>query len=322
MKQLSLWRAAFRVLLVSVLSTTAFAAEREPIDETRQVSSNEKITIEVMRGQVRVRANDANVFSVSGVLDELAEGFELESDNGFTSFIVNMPRRTRFSGNNDSEGSDLEIAVPTGSTIEVKTVNGSLDVSGVRGGSVLSSVNGEIAARMLGDFAEISTVNGAIDSSDNSGRVELSTINGTIDDQGSSGRVSYSAINGRINADSSADEVELSIVNGRVNANLQGSRVVKLSGVNGPIEIDLEDSISPRISGSTVSGSITVHLDEDINAKFSLRSNVGGAIRNGITDDEATRASYGPARSLEFTTGSGVGSVELTSVSGRLEVDN
>ncbi len=323
MKVLLNYGMAITIGLLLLANPIARAADsRVAVDEVRQVSANERVTIEVMSGDVTIRAGTDNTFTVTGLLDEQAEGFSLTSANGFTRFEVEMPRATRFSGfRNGRNGSDLEFVIPVNSTVEFSGVNASVDISGIQGGAIVNTVNGPVRARQLATHVELKTVNGAIDSSGLSGRIEITTVNGSIDDTGSTGRARYQAVNGHINVDSAADEVSLSVVNGRVTARLQQAGIVELNSVNGPMDLTLLGSLTPRITGNSVSGNMTLNLDSSINARFSVRNNVGGSITNRLTSDEVVRATHGPARRLEFTTADGEGTVDLTTLNGRVELN-
>lgn len=320
MKTIKAIRVGAAILMIAAGQQLLAADAPARIDETRQVSANERIEIEVMRGQVTIVTGTDNTFRVRGVLDELAEGYELRSENGFTNFEVLMPRNIRNSAMRQAQESDLEIVVPVNSSVSYVGVNADVSIEGVAGGSRIRTVNGGINASGLSEFVELNTVNGEIHSRNNSGRLEFTTVNGEISDTGSSGRASYDAVNGDMDISSAAGEVRVTVVNGTVRAQLQGASELRMQSVNGDIDVILTDSPSPRVSGQTVSGEITLSLDADANARFSLQSNAGGRIINGISDDEVSRARFGPARSLMFSTGQGSGLVEMTSVSGRLEI--
>ncbi|MDP2283141.1 MAG: hypothetical protein Q8L06_03310 [Pseudohongiella sp.] len=306
------------VMLMLLAQDVLAAQDQQAINETRQVSANEKITIEAMRGEVRIRAGADNTFVVKGLLDELAEGFELESANGFTRFVVLMPRSVR--GWRNEDGNDLEFIVPANSDVEFSGVNAEVQIADILGGTKVTTVNGDIVAANLGGVIELKTVNGPIRSSNVRGRVSLQTVNGEISDSRSAGRLNASTVNGSMEIDSAAEEVRISMVNGEVDATLNGAQLLEFDGINGQLAIHVLNSMSPRIKGSSVSGQIELRLDRDIDARFNLRTSVGSRIDNGISNDQAVRPQYGPGRSLQFTTGQGNGSVELTTVSGAIEV--
>jgi len=297
----------------------AYAQDRQSIDEGRQVRPNERISLNVLRGEVAIHPGEDNLLRIQGRLDRQAEGFELDSANGFTQFTVVMPRRLR--GGSRGDGSELVITVPEGSEIEFRGVDVDVDIRGVRGGAKVTTVNGEIVASDLGEYVQLQTVNGRINSENNRGRIEIENVNADLRDRGSQGRISLKTINGKIAVENRAEEISFSVVNGEVDANLEGTRSVEFSTVNGTVDVRLRDSERPRVRGSSVSGSIRLELDPDVDARFDVQSNVGRRIENRLTDDEAERARFGPGASLRFMTGSGAGSVDISTVSGGIRID-
>lgn len=308
-------------LVLLAASQLAWADAREAVDESRAVTANEKIYLEVMSGEISIKAVDSNQFKIVGKLDEKATGYTLDSKDGFTRFEMTMPRQVNYRGSEKSNAADLRVEVPIGSTVEFKGVNSDVSLSGITGGSKISTVNGKIAATKLENLVQLSTVNGEIGSKDNSGQIELSSVNGEIVDVGSSGRLNYSVVNGSIEARTSAEEISVSTVNGDAKLKMTSTKRLKLSTVNGEIDAELADSASPRISGSSVSGDIELKLDTNVSARFDIKASAGGSIDNKLSNDKATKAKYGPARSLQFTLGGGDGSVELSTVSGDVELD-
>ncbi|MEO3678718.1 DUF4097 family beta strand repeat-containing protein [Rheinheimera sp. FR7-31] len=308
-------------LVLLAVSQLAIADPRTAVNERVSVSANEKIYIEVMSGEITIKAVDSNSFSVSGKLDEKATGYEFDSKDGFTRFEMTMPRQVNYNWNDKSNAAQLSFEVPVGASVEFKGVNGNVSVSGIHGSSQIGTVNGEITATDLRNSVKLSTVNGEIKLSSGSGRIELSSVNGEIEDNGSSGRISYEVVNGEINASSNAEEVSVSTVNGDADIKLSGTTQLKLSTVNGEIDVTLRDSSAPRISGSSVSGDIELTLDSNISARFDVKASAGGSIDNTLSSDKASKAKYGPSRSLQFTLGSGDGSVELTTVSGDVKLE-
>jgi DUF4097 and DUF4098 domain-containing protein YvlB len=311
-----MWASSLFSLLLLGASQLALAAERETVDESRNVSANEKIYIEVMSGEITIKAISGNTFSVKGQLDAKATGFQLDSEDGFTRFEMLMPRQVNYNWKDKGNTAELTFEVPKGSSVEFKGVNGNVEVSGIHGSSQISTVNGDIDAKDLHNDVALNTVNGEIKLKGGKGKVALSSVNGAIFDEGSSGRLSYDVVNGKINARSSAEEINTSTVNGDAELNLTGTKQLKLSTVNGEISAKLTDSASPRISGSSVSGDITLKLDSNINARVDIQASAGGDIENKLSSDKPTKAKYGPARSLRFTLGSGDGDIDLSTVSG------
>lgn len=315
------WVLSISSLLLLGLSQLAMADTRQVVNESRAVAANEKIYLEVMSGEVTIKAGTDNQFTVSGKLDEKATGFTLDSKDGFTRFEMTMPRQVNYNWKDKANTAELTFEVPAGADVEFKGVNGNVTVSGISGGSQISTVNGRVSGQNLANQVQLQTVNGDIISKDNSGRVELGSVNGEISDTGSSGRLDYNVVNGKITARSSAEEVSLSTVNGRATLVLTGTSRVKLSTVNGEVDATLSQSASPRISGSSVSGDLHLKLDSNINARVDITASAGGDIDNKLSSDKASKAKYGPASSLRFSLGSGDGSIDLSTVSGDILLD-
>ncbi len=314
------WAAGLSALLLAAVSLNVLADVREKVNESHNITANEKIYIEVMSGEITIKAVNAGKFSVSGKLDEKATGYLLDTKGGFTRFEMTMPRQVNYNWKDKAKAAELIFEVPVGSALEFKGVNGNVTVMGVKGSSQIGTVNGNIVAFALHNEVKLSTVNGEIKLKDASGKVELSSVNGKIDDEGSSGRLSYDVVNGKIKARSKADEISVSTVNGDAELDLNGTTQLKLSTVNGEIEAKLRGAASPRISGSSVSGDIELKLESSISARVDIKASAGGSISNKLSSDKASKAKYGPARSLQFTLGSGEGSIELSTVSGDVEL--
>lgn len=308
-------------LAIALVQLPAFAAGKT-INAEREVSANEKIDIEVQSGAVNIVGTSAAKFIVTGELDEQAKGFELESAGGSTRFVVKMPRSTSYWGDNDkTEGSQLDIQVPVGAVLRFTGVNTEVVVKGVAGGTRLKTVNGNVTAQDLKEDIALETVNGDITSANNHGRLQLTTVNGSIRDQGSQGRrLNVESVNGEIRLDSRAEEVNFSVVNGEGELTLTGTSRLELSSVNGEVSAVLKESKTPKINGSSVSGSTRLTLDKDINARFELEASAGGSISNSLTNDKAEKAKFGPSSDLNFTTGSGDGEVEISTVSGDIDI--
>ncbi|HBS41051.1 MAG TPA: hypothetical protein DEA26_00120 [Oceanospirillales bacterium] len=308
------------LLLAALLAPASAWAEKQSINVTRTVSADESVEIEVMRGDVIIVGVKNKVFHVEGQLDEKAEGFELESSGGHTVFRVKMPRRVSSGWGSSDEGSQLSIEVPEGAHVEFEGVNANVRVTGIEGGTEITTVNGGIEARKLAGPVSLETVNGRIDSRSNKGYLTLSTVNGRIIDESDADSLEMESVNGSVSSRSTSREIEVSTVNGRAQLTLDGTERLEFSTVNGEIEVLLSGSKSPYIEGSSVSGSIGLTLPDITNARVSIEASAGGSIDNGLTDDPVMKAKYGPMRNLEFIMGDGKGRIDLQTVSGDLSV--
>ena len=301
--------------IILLMSSVSMAAE--VINESRDVSANERIYIKNMRGNVEIIAHDQLTFEVRGELDAAAEGFTLDSDDGFTSFEVLMPQQV--SSNRNQAGSTLTIRVPVQADVRFEGVNANVRARGIEGGTRINTVNGAVHATNLSHQVSLKTVNGNIRSEDNSGRIEIGTVNGGIEDTNSSGRVAYQTINGKIEVQSQAEEVSVSTVSGGVRLDLPEADDITVNSVSGAAELTLGAS-SPRLQAQSVSGRLTFNMSASADARFSVDTSAGGKIDNQLSDDQAERGRYGPAQGLRFSLGEGQGRVDVRSVSGTIEL--
>ena len=128
------------------------------------------------------------------------------------------------------------------------------------------------------------------------GKIDL--VNGKLDIDGVKGEVNGSSVNGSVSGRGLTGDVDLSTVNGSVSSELidMGSaRHVKLSSVNGHVEIAMPKDANAHLTANTVSGNIS--------SDFPL------TIHKGWVGSD-----------LDTTMGSGTTRVELSNVNGSIKI--
>ncbi len=127
---------------------------------------------------------------------------------------------------------------------------------------------------------------------------KIDLVNGKLDIDGVKGEVRGNSVNGNVTARGLTGDVELSTVNGGVSSelvDLGSAHHVKLSSVNGHVEIAMPKDANAHLSASTVSG----HISSD----FEL------PIHKGWVGSD-----------LDTTLGSGATRVELSNVNGSIKI--
>lgn len=111
---------------------------------------------------------------------------------------------------------------------------------------------------------------------------EIKLINGALDITGASGEVHASCVNGRLEARNLSGRADLSTVNGHMEAKfdqLPGSSI-RLSSVNGSLDLTIPSDSRAEIEASTVSGGIEndfgLHVDRHI-----VGHNLSGELGSG-----------------------------------------
>lgn len=127
---------------------------------------------------------------------------------------------------------------------------------------------------------------------------KIDLVNGKLDIDGVKGEIRGASVNGSITAHGLSSDADLSTVNGSVSGELldiANAHHVKLSSVNGHVEISMPKDANAHLSANTVSG----HISSD----FSL------PIRKGWVGSD-----------LDTTLGSGATRIELSNVNGSINI--
>ncbi len=314
------------ILSITVAGNVALAAE--PIDETRAMDAAGIVDIEILNGRVTLTGWDRSEFHVGGELGEDVEGFDLRDTGGNIRFEEEREDRNRNGcwwrgcGGEDYDGSTLEIQIPRASVLRFEGTNLDIDVSGLTTNTEIEIINGEIVATDLQGIIKLETVNGSIDTTDLNGRIALETVNGRIDDVNSQGsRIEYNAVNGSIRANTRAPRISAENVNGDIDLDLGAIDELELSTVGGQLEISTELNPQAQIDISSVGGTIELILPASTSARFTINTQVGGDISNELSDDEPERSNrYVPSRELNFVLNNGNGGVDISTVTGDIEL--
>jgi DUF4097 and DUF4098 domain-containing protein YvlB len=309
------------IIKICAIAFTALSLQTvagEKVDKTLSVDEETNISVENLRGKVKILGWDKNEVSVSGEIDEKAERFVFEKDGGFIKVKVVMPHHMNSSWH--EEGSNLVIHMPRKLRLDFSGVSTDVSVEDLTKSTEIKSVSGNIYVDSLSDLIEISSVSGDIRSENLSGKINLTSVSGDIDDKKSQGRIILKAVSGHLKTRTEASEVFVNTVSGEIDMILNDVDELIISTVSGDVDGELSLNNSGRIKMSSVSGDIDLGFTNDVEASFRMRSNAGGDLVNKITSDKAKHAKYGPSSKLYFETGNGKASVKASTVSGRLKV--
>ena len=145
-----------------------------------------------------------------------------------------------------NRGAAIEIQVPEGSTLDLRTTNGKIGAVGLVGDTVAH------------------TSNGAIQVQGSRGSLDLETSNGTITTEGGVGKISAKSSNGAIDIGSSNGVVDAHTSNGRINYRgklVAGDHVLSTS--NGNVSVSLPADAAFKLQARTSSGRIISDFTSD-----------------------------------------------------------
>ena len=303
------------------LSCTVLADEK--INRSMVVSESPYIQIEHVNGFAKVIAWDKSEIKVTGTLGDRTERFIFKNNHNDVIIKVKVKRNNNGWGNwGSDDGDDLEIFVPRQSKVYYNAVNADVEIEHVRGGARVETVNGTIDVKELAGRIRLESVNGRITADGLEGDVRINTVNGNIESRSSKGNEdAYDSVNGDIEVFSGSGDITVETVNGDIALELGKVSQLSVETVNGSIEARLELENNGEIDVSSVGGSIRVYLQSDVSARFDIEGHVGGKITNNLSDDKMQKAKRGPNRWLKFSLNGGSAKVNVSTVSGRIRLD-
>lgn len=305
---------------LSMLSLTALAGEK--VDETIKADKDGYVQIEHLGGYASIKGWDKNEVRVVGELGERTTKFIFERDGNEVLIKVKVKKSRGSWTWGDEDGDNLEIFVPKASHVNYTSTNANVEVYDVSGSSDIDTVNGNIEVSDLAGRLRIEAVNGNINAKNLEGDIKIETVNGDIKDRDSqASEAQYDSVNGDIDVKVGSLEVKAETVNGDIDLQLGKVEQLNLNTVNGSIEARLDLARQGDVRASSVGGDVNLYFNQDVSARFDLQGHAGGRIINKLTDDKPSKAKYGPSRWLEFSHNGGNGRVNVSTVSGRIKID-
>ena len=135
---------------------------------------------------------------------------------------------------------DYILYVPASARLDVRTVNGAIDVQGVARELHARTVNGKVTAIAVASGVDMETVNGSIDARlelDGDGDVHLSAVNGSVTAElpaSVDGDVQLSTVNGSARSDFALEGEGRKSRHGMLGS---GGRDIQLKAVNGSVTL-------------------------------------------------------------------------------------
>jgi DUF4097 and DUF4098 domain-containing protein YvlB len=269
----SAWRfTAAALLLTATLAAPAAAQDRErdrDRDSKRDnaftwsgtIPSGRRVMIKNITGSIEVQRSTNGRVEVSAekrwrrgnpedvrieqkkIGDDVLVCALFSEDSRCDESGIHTDRRTKWNDRNDVSVR-FTVRVPDGVRVDLSTVNGGVEVTGVNNEVDAHTVNGSITARSAGGPVRAKTVNGSI-------TVSMGSL-GSADD------LDYETVNGAITIELPSNfgaQLELSTVNGRVSTDFP----ITISGTLSPRRVrGTVGNGATRLRASTVNGSVTL----------------------------------------------------------------
>lgn len=283
------------VAAATLLGGSAAVAQQE-VNHRAATSPTGTVEITNTAGSVRVIGWNRNEVRVTGTLGRGTDRLQFGPEADRMVVRVVLPRRQ-----SNVQGSDLEVRVPVGKTVNLRTVSAEATVQNVQGVVDVRTVSGEVEVSGRPREVMASSKSGSVEIDVASERVQAESVSGNVEVSGRvRDRVHVATVSGGVSISASTPEVRAKSVSGSVEIGAVGG-MTTASTVSGSI-----DASGRRLQGSfeTVSGDIEVtgSLDPRGTTRFSSHSG-----------DIDLRIPSGTPAEIEVTTYSGEVETDLNS---------
>lgn len=287
---------------LAALAMSAPAFAQTPIDETRPLAADGRVSIENLKGRVQVRTWDRAEVRVTGSLGEGVEKLEIDDGGATLSIVVRYPETSGWRSRDQTGPTMLEVMLPRTASVDVEAVSADIDTAGTGGMQLeLASVSGDVLVRASKSRqVRLESVSGDVDAELESRDVAAESVSGDVRVVGRiGGRVGISAVSG-----------DLLLSSGTVDR-------LSVETVSGSAKLDTALAAGGRIDAESVSGDIDLTVPAATSARLRVES-FSGTIRSPVGKVETEE--FGPGSHLDARMGAGDGDVSLESFSGNVRI--
>lgn len=299
----------FTGILIGALGLAALVQQT---DTLVQADGATRLHLQVQRGEVVVRTWDRDAVQVHA---SHAPGRTVQvGRTGRTLTIGTEVQRGRGlgmppggpPGGPPSSPMNLELTVPRGFDLDLEGMALAVDIQG-SGGSV-----------------EVTTVQGSIQVGGGRGSISLESVAGEITVDGAMGTIKVNAVAGGLTISNSSGDISAESVSGSITLSNITSRQVEVGTVSGPLRYEGSIEDGGRYTFGTHAGEVWLYLPADMNARVDAVT-LAGDIRADFpgAPDTTTRAQGIPGlreKRLAFETGTGSARISVETFAGTLNI--
>ena len=284
------------VLLLAVLLAATPLPAQEKIDRRIAIASDASIRIWNLAGITRIVGWDRDSIAVTGTVPQGA--FYMGGSGRGAKLGVERP-----DGSKGDSPATLEIRVPRGARLWIKSASASVEASGLTGEVECSSVDGAVRVEGSLRLVVAESMEGNLSVYGPMSVVRLKGGGGTITLRGARGDVLATTVGGAILATDAA------------------LTRAHLETVSGPVAYDGTVAARGTLEVVTHSGDVTLRLPTEISAEFEL-SSFDGAILYGLSGKGKGKGDPAPqvGKPMSFTTGGGDTRVTVRTFKGEIRV--
>ncbi len=288
-------RVPFLALAIALVAVPAAAQQK--VNRRIAIAGDVSIRITNLEGSTRIVGWDVDSLAVTGHVPPGAT-FYFGGNDRLAKMGVERDLKAKPGGT-----SFLEVRVPRGARVWVKSMAGAIEVSGITGEAELVSVGGTIRVEADCRLIQAETIDGS---------VEVTGASQVIRARTGSGRIALSKLGA--GGDLTANTVSGPIV---VSDGLpMGAR---LETVSGAVTFEADIDRRGRLEVQTHSGDVDLRLSPKVEAEFDLHS-LGGHVVFGLLGKGGEAKPSPPGKPINRATGGGGAQITARSFKGVIRV--
>jgi DUF4097 and DUF4098 domain-containing protein YvlB len=272
---------AHMFLLQAILMCYGAALAETPFKQAISATPGGEVSVEIIAGELTIIGWEQNDVLIEGILGDNVEDVEVESDGDEISIEVELDDD---SGIRDEWYANLEIYVPKGSKLDLRTVAVEIAVSGITGEIEIESISGNILISDRPQTIDVESISGNILIEDGAGEIKTKSVSGTI----------------TIAGDSLTD--------------------VDIESVSGKVQFEGDLATDGNLSVENISGNVLVLIPAGSSARIDLET-FSGDLESDFGEMNIQKEKFIPAKKARFTIGSGSGAkISVETYSGVIEI--
>ncbi|MEO8274935.1 MAG: DUF4097 family beta strand repeat-containing protein [Thermoanaerobaculia bacterium] len=289
-------RFAMATITTLFALTLGAAAEAQvQIDRRRPAPVKGEVSIDSSFGIIRVHGWEKREVLVQGTLAAGVEDFSFDSDKEGTSISVDVPEEWLQATKEDPAFlSTIDVYVPAGSRVGVRTVNAAVIIDAVTGRVDVRSVNGGVQVSGPASAVEVETMTGAIEVHTLAAPMDIHSISGGVVIEGATGEVRVETVSGQVHV---------------TGAGLTSLEVQTTTGT-----VDFHGAVAPKgsLEIETFSSPVTLLLPRRTPAVFDLKTFSGNIKSDFCAGTPVIRKHFEPFRELHCSTGPDDFEIQIT----------
>lgn len=283
-------RGLFLLSLIVLLAPFASAGDfvADTIDQKFDVASQPLIYVRNQDGDVSIRSGSGNVVQAHIVKRVQRAKSEAEAKAKAEDVRVRLEKignrieavaeypRSHHNWNGPYVMVEMQLTVPSVSDLDVRTSDGSLDVTGIKGTMDIKTSDGDVKVRES---------SGKIRISSSDGEIQIGNVDGTLEVHSSDGDIDLDEISGSLAVHTSDGDVRLARFHGSVDASTSDGDISiagSLKSVNakcsdGSIEVDVspDSSMEDDWSFRSTDGDVKLKLPSAFSAELDIQTGDG-----------------------------------------------